>query len=62
MNKYYVQIPITGYISMEVDAENEDSAIDIAYKNASIDDIDEWNLQIEDKSVLLSNINIEKID
>lgn len=62
MNKYYVQIPITGYISMEVDAENEDSAIDIAYKNASIDDIDEWDLQIEDKSVLLSNINIEKID
>lgn len=62
MNKYYVQIPITGYISMEVDAENEDSAIDIAYKNASINDIDEWDLQIEDKSVLLSNINIEKID
>lgn len=62
MNKYYVQIPITGYISMEVDAENEDSAIDIAYKNASIDDIDEWDLQIEDKSILLSNINIEKID
>lgn len=47
---------------MEVDAENEDSAIDIAYKNASINDIDEWDLQIEDKSVLLSNINIEKID
>ena len=40
MKKYYVQIPISGYL--EVDAENKESAIEKAFGLATLDDLVEW--------------------
>lgn len=43
MNTYNVRIPITGVVDVEVEAENEDEAIEAAMqKEVSTDDITEW--------------------
>jgi hypothetical protein len=43
MPKYSVQVPITGYVIVEVEADSEDAAIDVAlYRGAELADIDEW--------------------
>lgn len=42
MKKYYVQIPISGYLEVEVDAENKESAIEKAFELATLDDLVEW--------------------
>jgi hypothetical protein len=44
MKKYNVQIPISGYVSVTVDAKNEQDAIDRAWESAELDDIAEWDL------------------
>lgn len=43
MTTYDVYIPITGFIKLEVQAENEDEAINKALKKeVTTDDIEEW--------------------
>lgn len=41
---YVVSVPITGIIYVEVEAENEDEAIDLAMKSEdlSLDSVEEW--------------------
>ena len=42
MDKYYVEMPITGYVHVEIDANNEKEALEKFYKL-------DWNLQIQSK-------------
>lgn len=44
MKNYTVLIPITGYIEIEVDAEDKDSAIDKAFdsEDLKLDNVLEW--------------------
>lgn len=44
MKKYLVNLPITGYISIEVEAENEEMAIDKAFESeeCNLDNLIEW--------------------
>lgn len=45
MKTYSVAIPITGVIYTEVQAEDEEAAIDLAMETTfTLDDIDEWEL------------------
>lgn len=43
--EYWVEIPITGYVIVEVEAESEQEAIEKAFADPDIttDDIEEWN-------------------
>jgi hypothetical protein len=41
MKLYSVDIPFTGYVTIEVEAENEKDAEEIAYEQVSADDLDE---------------------
>ncbi|ALM62171.1 hypothetical protein AXI64_gp179 [Vibrio phage qdvp001] len=45
MKSYEVLVPITGYIVVEVEAENEKEAIDKAFESddLTIDNINEWD-------------------
>lgn len=44
MKKYLINLPITGYISIEVKAENEEMAIDKAFESeeCNLDNLIEW--------------------
>lgn len=44
MKKYLVNLPITGYISIEVEAKNEEMAIDKAFESeeCNLDNLIEW--------------------
>ena len=44
MKKYGVCMPVTGYVYMEVEANNEEEALDFVYENATLNDIGEWEL------------------
>jgi len=41
--KYMVSIPITGVAVLEIEAENEEQAVDMAFEKVTIDDIEEWD-------------------
>lgn len=44
MSRYYVTLPIAGYVSVEVEADNEAQAIETAMmSDISVDDIIEWD-------------------
>lgn len=49
MPRYLVTIPISGAISIEVDAENEDAALDAAFDSEELtsDNIDDWEAHRE---------------
>ena len=42
MKNYYLEIPITGIIAIEIEAETEQEAIKKAFDEITIDDILEW--------------------
>lgn len=43
MNKrYYVQIPVTGVIGVEVKAANKEEALEVALESATLTEIEEW--------------------
>jgi hypothetical protein len=45
MKRYVVTIPLTGIVSVEVDAEDEEGAKEKAWEqNISIDNIETWEL------------------
>lgn len=44
MPRYYVTLPIAGYLGVEVEANNEEQAIETAImSDISVDDIMEWD-------------------
>jgi hypothetical protein len=44
MPRYSVQLPVTGYVIKEVEADSEESAIEAAMAEGSeLSDIEEWN-------------------
>jgi hypothetical protein len=43
MKNYRVAVPITGVAFVDVKAETEKEAIDLAFANVTIDNIDEWD-------------------
>lgn len=47
MKKYYVSIPITGKLLIEVDAESKDDAIKSAFEQADLKHLDEWETHME---------------
>lgn len=45
MNKrYYVQIPLTAVVGVEVEATNEKEALEVAIESATLNDIEEWDM------------------
>lgn len=45
MKTYLVRLPITGSVDVEIEADNEDAAIEAALNSEiSIDDITEWDV------------------
>lgn len=44
MKEYLVRVPINGYITVSVNADNEDEAIDMAFDSydLTLNNIDEW--------------------
>lgn len=44
MKKYYVEIPITGYVSVEVEANSKEEAIEKAWESPdlSLNNVVEW--------------------
>lgn len=44
MKKYYVQIPITGYLDVEIDAGDKESAIEKAFEIGTLEDLLEWEM------------------
>lgn len=45
MKDYTILIPFTGYVSVTVEAENSDDAVEIAFEKATIEDhLEEWDL------------------
>lgn len=40
--KYGVSLPLTGYVYVEVEAKNEEEALDKAWDKATLDDMVEW--------------------
>jgi hypothetical protein len=51
MKKYGVEIPIAGYVYIEVEAENKEEAIEIAleteWSNDDIEELDTYNKLVE---------------
>lgn len=45
MNKrYYVQIPLTAVVGVEVEATNEKEALEVAFESTTLHDVVEWDL------------------
>lgn len=44
MKEFTIKIPLTGYVEIIVDAEDEDSAIDKAFDMATLENVEEWDL------------------
>ncbi|GAA0230206.1 hypothetical protein [Metaclostridioides mangenotii] len=44
MINYTIEIPLTGYVSIEVTANNEKEAINKAFESATLEEIVEWEL------------------
>ena len=44
MKKYFVEIPITGYVSVEIEANSKEEAIEKAWESPdlSLDNVVEW--------------------
>ncbi len=42
LKTFAVTIPITGIAHLEIEAEDEDSAIELAIDKVTLDDVDEW--------------------
>ena len=42
MKRYSVKVPIAGYAIVEVDADDEESAIEKAVDNVTVDDLESW--------------------
>ena len=40
--KYGVSLPFTGYVYVEVEAENKEEALNTAWERATFDDMVEW--------------------
>ena len=59
MRKYWVTVPVTARICVEVEAEDRESAIDKAFDEGTLDDIEEWEMheQIVDGNVFYGLIN-----
>lgn len=49
MNKYLVNIPFTGYVSVEVDADSEESAINLALSEGDLDFADVEEVEFHNK-------------
>jgi len=47
MKKYYVSIPITGKLVIEVDAESKEDAIESAFQQADLKHLEEWEAHTE---------------
>ena len=67
MKTFQVRIPITGYIAVEVTAEDEVQAKELAFATeATLDDVEEWELheQVCTGNVLhavLNEISVEEV-
>lgn len=60
MRTFSVQIPIAGYVYTEVEAEDEEAAIDAAlYQSYTHDDIEEWETYrvLCEGNVLYADVN-----
>lgn len=44
MKEFTIKIPMTGYVELILEAEDEDSAIDKAFEVATLDNVEEWEL------------------
>jgi hypothetical protein len=44
MKEFSVRIPVTAYVEILVEAEDEDEAIDKAFDTATLNDVVEWDL------------------
>lgn len=44
MKEFTIMIPMTGYVEVTVQADDEDSAIDKAFELATLEDVAEWDL------------------
>lgn len=64
MTEYIITIPIAGYVTMSVEAANKEDAIDEAFQNASLNDIDEWDVysQIVEGNVLYAPQNEVEVE
>ncbi len=47
MKNYTVYVPITGIVKMEVKAENEEEAKEIALEDATLTEVEEWEAHEE---------------
>lgn len=47
MNKYWVTIPITGKLVVQVEAESKENAIELAFNKADLEDLEEWETHTE---------------
>ena len=68
MKNYEVMIPVTGYIYVDVEAENEDEAVDMAMQSddISLDNIAEWEvhrhvIQGNVCYALLNSVEVEEV-
>lgn len=67
MNKYLVQVPITGYAEIEVEAENKEEAVSRAMQNVTFDDVAEWEVHREVCKgnvcyALLGRVDVEEVE
>lgn len=45
MKTYYVDLPVSGRVAVEVEADSEEEAIDKALNSYSIDNLEEWSAE-----------------
>lgn len=67
MKTFLVNIPITGVLQKVVYAGTEDEAVDMAFEEATIDDLEEWDSvsQIVTGNVfsgILNKYNVQEIN
>ena len=65
--KYGVSLPFTGYVYVEVEAENEEEALDKAWDKATLNDIVEWAIaehlcQGNVLDAILNNYEVEELE
>ncbi|MCY6957850.1 hypothetical protein [Clostridium brassicae] len=44
MKNYTVSVPISGWVCVSVEANNEDEAISKAFEEATLEDLEEWEM------------------
>ena len=59
MNNYTVRIPICGYVELEIDANDEEQALETAFDKATLEDVGEWDLfyKVVEGNVFCGSIN-----